>query len=121
MSSTRSPNSFNAFVIDAFCASMDLHAVNERDAPAIRAAAIRKGRQSYRTLVQRRKALRVSSNDASTIESILKNTETRLELLCAVSTFRRNQWRWRRKRTWWKRNHQINDAETSLTACQFRN
>ena len=93
MSSTRSPNSIDSFAMDAFCMSMELHAVSEQDAPGIRAAAIRKGRRSYRALVQRRKLLCLSRDDASTAENMLKAIEARLEYLGSVSTFRRNQWR----------------------------
>lgn len=110
MSSTRSPSLLDAFVIDAFCISMELHAVSERDAPGIRAAAIRKGRQSYRTLIQRRKTLGLSSHDASTTESILKTIEARLEYLYSVSTFRRNQWRWPRKRKGMREGANIRSA-----------
>lgn len=99
MSSTRSPHSLDAFVIDAFCISMELHAVSERDAPGIRAAAIRRGHQSYRTLIQRRRELCLSSHDVFATENILETIKVRLEYLYSVSTFRRNQWRWRRERT----------------------
>ena len=97
MSSTRCPNPINAFAIDAFCASMELNAVSERDAPGMRAAAIRKGLRTYRVLLQRRDALCLSGDDGSTTEDILKTIQARLEYLCSVSTFRRNQWRWRRE------------------------
>lgn len=93
MSSTRCRSAVNAFAIDAFCISMELYAVCERDAPGIRTAAIRKGRQSYKKLIQRRKSLSLSADDASRSESMLKDIEARLEYLCAISTSRRNQWR----------------------------
>ena len=95
MSSTRSPNAINEFAIDAFCISRELYAVSEMDAPGVRAAAIRRGRQGYRQLLQRRESLAFSGDDASTSESMLKNIEARLEYLCSISTFRRNQWRLR--------------------------
>lgn len=96
MSSTRSPNAINEFAIDAFCISRELYAVSEMDAPGIRAAAIRRGRQCYRQLLQRRESLAFSGDDASTSESMLKNIEARLAYLCSISSFRRNQWRLKR-------------------------
>ena len=99
MSSTQNPTQVNTFVIDAFCISMELHAVSERDAPGSRAAVIRKGRQSYRTLIKRLEALYLSAEDASTTESILKIIEARLQYLHSISSFRRNQWRWRREQS----------------------
>lgn len=71
---------------------MELSAVSERDAPGILAAAIRNGLQTYRVLIQRRETLYLSGDDASTTESMLKTIQARLEYLCSVSTFRRNQW-----------------------------
>ena len=97
MSSTRSPKAINEFAIDAFCISRELCAVSETDAPGIRAAAIRKGRQCYRQLLKRRESLAFSGDDASTSESMLKSIEARLEYLCSISSFRRNQWRLRRR------------------------
>ena len=96
MSSTRSPKSINAFAIDAFHVSMELYAVSESDAPGVRAAAIRKGRRSYETLARIRESLRLSSDDASAAEHMLSAIDARLEYLCSI-TFRRNQWRWRRR------------------------
>jgi len=93
MSSTRSPNAVNEFAIDAFCISRELYAVSETDAPGIRAAAIRKGRRCYRQLLQRRESLAFSGDDASTSEMMLQSIEARLEYLCSISSFRRNQWR----------------------------
>lgn len=97
MSSTRSPNAVNEFAIDAFCISRELYAVSETDAPGIRAAAIRKGRRCYRQLLQRRESLAFSGDDASTSEMMLQSIEARLEYLCSISSFRRNQWRLRRR------------------------
>lgn len=97
MSSTRSPNAINEFAIDAFCISRELYAVSEMDAPGIRAAAIRRGRQCYRQLLQRRESLAFSGDDASTSEMMLQSIEARLEYLCSISSFRRNQWRLRRR------------------------
>ena len=96
MSSTRSPNSIDAFAMDAFRVSMELCAVSEHDAPGVRATAIRKGRRSYETLVQTRESLCLSGADACTTEHMLEAIHARLEYLCEV-TFRRNQWRWRRE------------------------
>lgn len=97
MSSTRSPNAVNEFAIDAFCISRELYAVSETDAPGIRAAAIRKGRRCYRQLLQRRESLAFSGDDASTSEMMLQSIEARLEYLCSISSFRRSQWRLRRR------------------------
>ena len=96
MSSTRSPYSINAFAIDAFRLSTELHAVGEHHAPGVRAAVIREGRRSYETLVQARKSLSLSRDDARVAEDMLQAIDARLEYLCSI-TFRRNQWRWRRE------------------------
>jgi hypothetical protein len=96
MSSTRSPNSINAFAIDAFRLSSELHAVSERDAPGLRAAAIRKARPSYEALVQTRQSLGLSGDDACLAENMLKAIDVRLEYLWSI-TFRRNLRRRRRQ------------------------
>ena len=97
MSSTRSHNAINEFAIDTFCISRELYAVSEMDAPGIRAAAIRKGRKCYCQLLRRRELLALSGDDAARSEMMLQSIKARLEYLCSISSFRRNQWRLRRR------------------------